>query len=145
MCIPAALEYRESLGGEEAVLKYNQTLARDGGKRVAEILGTEVLENKTGTLGVCCLSNVKLPLDFNVVAGIAKDEAVGIPVAQFISALLVREYGTFIAIIFYGGAWWVRLSGQVYLEMADFDWAGGVLKDVCDRVLKGDFLNTEAK
>jgi selenocysteine lyase/cysteine desulfurase len=140
LCIPAALKYRESLGGEAAILKYCQSLARDGGKRAAEILDTEVLENKKGTLGDCCLTNVRLPLKFEDVAKIANDDAVGIPVAQFISALLVEEYGTFIAVIFYDGAWWVRLSGQVYLESTDFDWAAGVLKDVCGRVLKGEFL-----
>jgi hypothetical protein len=140
LCIPAALMYRESLGGEAAVLKYCHDLAQQGGKRAAEILGTEVLENKEGTLGNCCFSNVKLPLKIEEVANVAKNEAFGIPVAQFISALLVKEYDTFMALIFYGNAWWVRLSAQAYLEMADYEWAAGILKEVCGRVLKGEFL-----
>jgi selenocysteine lyase/cysteine desulfurase len=141
LCIPTGLKYREDrLGGEAAILQYCHNLARAGGKRVAEILGTEVLENKEETLGNCCMTNVRLPLKVKEVASIAKDEAIGIPVAQFMSKLLVQEYNTFIAFIFYGGAWWVRLSAQVYLELADFEWAAGVLKDVCGRVLDGEFV-----
>ena len=49
----------------------------------------------------------------------------------------MEEYSTFIAIIFYGKAWWVRLSAQVYLTIEDFEWAGKVLKEVCERVQKG--------
>jgi hypothetical protein len=53
---------------------------------------------------------------------------------------LVDEYSTFIAIIFYAGAWWARLSAQVYLSMEDWEWAGNVLKEVCARVSKGEAL-----
>jgi selenocysteine lyase/cysteine desulfurase len=140
LCIPTALKYREALGGEATVMQYCHNLAREGGKRVADLLGTTVLENKEGTLGNCCFTNVELPLKVEEVVGVAKDEAIGIPVAQFISRALVEQYGTFIAIIFYGNAWWVRLSAQVYLELADFEWAAGVLKKVCGRVLDGEFL-----
>jgi selenocysteine lyase/cysteine desulfurase len=140
LCIPTALRFRESLGGEAAIISYAQKLARDAATRVAEILGTEVLENKTGTLGNCCLSNVRLPLELDEIATLAKTKDVGGLVNNWFSSLLVREYDTFIAIIFYGGAWWIRLSGQTYLELADFEWAAEVLKEVCARALKGEFL-----
>lgn len=140
LCIPTALRYRQSIGGEAAIIAYSQKLARDAAIRVAEILGTEVLENKTGTLGNCCLSNVRLPLKLEEVAALAKTQDVGKLVNNWFTSSLVRDYNTFIAIVFYGGAWWVRLSGQAYLELADFEWAGGVLKEVCARARKGEFL-----
>jgi hercynylcysteine S-oxide lyase len=140
LCIPAALKYREQIGCEAAILNYNQTLARSAGKRVAALLGTEVLENKDGTLGNCCMSNVKLPLKLTEVQSVAKNDTVGFEVLNWITSLLVRDYGTFIAVMFYADAWWVRLSGQVYLEEKDFEWAAGVLGEICGRVLRGEFL-----
>jgi selenocysteine lyase/cysteine desulfurase len=142
LCIPTALKYRESLGGEAAILGYCYDLARKAGKRVAEILGTEVLENKTGTLGNCCFTNVRLPLKLDEVVHVANKDTVGVPVVNFLSALLVRGYGTFMALIFYGGAWWVRFSAQTYLEIADFEKAGEILKEVCGRVLEGESLES---
>lgn len=141
--VPAAIEFRKACtwqgkSGEEAIIAFTLAQAREAGKLVAEILGTEVLENEEGTLGKCNFSNVKLPLDFKMVAG--GEHAQAIKVAQWIAAVLVEEYNTFIAIIFYANAWWVRLSAQVYLDMSDWKWAGDTLKEVCERVQKGEAL-----
>lgn len=144
MCIPAGIKFRESCtwqgkSGESAIMSFNQDQARKAGVLVSKILGgTEVLENEEGTLGNCCLSNVKLPLEFATVAG--GDKAKAVKIAQWIAEILVTEYETFIAILFYADAWWVRLSGQVYLDMSDWDWAGHTLKEVCARVEKGEAL-----
>lgn len=141
--VPAAIEFRKACtwqgkSGEEAIMAYTHDQARKAGKVVAEILETEVLENEEGTLGNCNLSNVKLPLDFHAIAG--GDRAKALKVAQWIAKTLVEEYDTFIAIIFHADAWWVRLSAQVYLDMEDWSWAGKTLKEVCERVHKGEAL-----
>ena len=143
MCVPAALRFRESItwhgkSGEDAITSFMQQQAREAGKLVAEVLSTGVMENEEGTLGRCSFSNVRLPLDPTTLAGGETGKAVRI--AQWISATLVDEYSTFIAIIFYGGAWWSRLSAQIYLNMDDWRWAGDVLKQVCERVSKGEAL-----
>lgn len=130
---------------------YCQTLAREGAKLVAKELGTEVLENKTGTLGgACCLSNLRLPIsvsrakEFAAKAGI--DEAdVGPSVRDWVSKTLIDDYGTFIQSLFYGGAWWARLSGQVYLDMGDMEWCAETLKDICGRVDKGEWTGKGSK
>ncbi|KAK5132507.1 hypothetical protein LTR08_008891 [Meristemomyces frigidus] len=142
ICIPAALEWRsrltwEGLRGEEAVMGYTRHLVVEAGKRVALRLGTEVLENEEGTLGKCNFANVLLPLKFSEIAGGDAGEAVR--VAQWIAKVLVEEYETFIAIIVYADAWWVRLSGQVYLTVEDFVWGADVLREVCGRVVKGEW------
>jgi len=94
------------------------------------------MENAEGTLTRCNFANVRLPLDFATLAGGETQKAVKI--AQWISRTLVDEYDTFIAIIFYGGALWARLSAQIYLTMDDWEWGGNVLKQVCQRVDKGE-------
>jgi len=97
------------------------------------------------------MSNVKLPLKFEEVVsllnkaegiegGSSERNALGFKVLNWITIVLVREYGTFMAIMWYDDAWWVRLSGQVYLEEADFEWAGHTLNEVCERVKRGEFL-----
>ncbi|CAN8101798.1 unnamed protein product [Discula destructiva] len=52
VCVPAALQFRRDVcGGEDNIREYCECLAREGGARMAEMLGTEVLENKSQTLG----------------------------------------------------------------------------------------------
>jgi len=150
LCLPAALAWRENLGGEDVIREYCWTLAREGAKLLAKELGTEVLENETGTLGRCCLSNVRLPISvsgakqYATKAGIDEAE-VGGAVRDWMSKTLIDDYGTFMQSLFYGGAWWVRLSGQVYLEMGDMEWAAQTLKKVCERVEKGEWVGKGSK
>jgi selenocysteine lyase/cysteine desulfurase len=144
LCVPAALAWRESLGGEEVIMNYCQTLAQEGAKLLAKELGTEVLENSTGTLGKCMLSNVRLPIslpdakEFAAKAGIEQAE-VGGAVRDWMSKISIDEYGTFIQSLFHGGVWWARLSGQVYLDMKDMEWAVQTIKSICERVNAGEW------
>lgn len=39
------MEFRESIGGEGRIRDYIHSLAVEGGKRMAEILGTEMMES----------------------------------------------------------------------------------------------------
>ncbi|KAF2279270.1 PLP-dependent transferase [Westerdykella ornata] len=145
LCVPDAIKWRASIGGEEKIMKYCQDLARKAAHRAAEILGTEVLDNSTGSLTRgCALSNTRLPLEYaeieavGVKAGVAKED-VGVQVRNWLSRAVIDEYDTFMALMFYGGAWWVRWSGQVYLELEDFEWGAERLKELCARVREGEF------
>ncbi|KAB2577923.1 Hercynylcysteine sulfoxide lyase [Lasiodiplodia theobromae] len=156
LCVSAALAYRQSLGGEAAIRTYCETLARDGGARVAALLGTEVLDNATRTMGRCFFANVRLPLALAVCEeaaaaaapqreregkrAIAKAEVPAL-VKNWAARTMVKDYGGFQALIEYGGGWWARLSAMVYLEMADFEWAAGVLKKVCERAERGEWMD----
>lgn len=151
LCVSAALEYRRSLGGEDAVMKYCHGLARKAGKLVAERLGTRVMENEEGTLGACCFSNVALPLDLEGLKGLGEgrgervaDAELGIKVRDWLTLRMVEEYDTFMALIFYDNVWWVRLSAQVYLDLDDFERGAEILKKLCDRVKEGGFLQEAA-
>lgn len=51
LCIPAALKFRiEICGGEQKIMEYSSALVFHGAKRVAEILGTKVLNNEECTM-----------------------------------------------------------------------------------------------
>lgn len=148
LCVPAALAYRDALGGDAAIHAYCTRLARDGGARVAALLGTEVLDNEAATLGRCFFANVRLPLSLAAceaqaqAKGVARD-VVQAKVKAWAAEVMVREYGGFQALVEYGGGWWARLSAMVYLEMADFEWGAGVLKKICERVERGEWLDGE--
>lgn len=143
-CVKESIRWRqEVLGGEEAILNYVTKLAHDGGRKVAEILGTEVLENSEGTLTRCGIINVGLPL--GVIDGgaspparivVPADEAG--PLAQWMQQALAHDYNTFLPVTPYNGRFWVRLSAQVYLELDDFESVAKDLLELCERVGKGE-------
>ncbi|KJZ74986.1 hypothetical protein HIM_05472 [Hirsutella minnesotensis 3608] len=142
-----SLQWRaEALGGELRIMEYLWQLAKEGGSRAAEILGTRVLENAKGTLTNCAMVNVWLPVrsaDVNqVMSGpdgivLPKDES--LEAIQWASKVLVDEYKTFIALGIHGDRWLMRLSAQVYLEAEDFEWAAYKMKEVVERVAKREY------
>ena len=70
ICVQEALKFRELTCGSEAKIRdYCENIAEAGGRRMAEILGTEVMDNKTRTLSRCCFVDVRLPL--NIAQGIS--------------------------------------------------------------------------
>ena len=175
-CVPAALKFRSSMGGEDAIITYCTELARQGGRLVAYKLGTEVMDNASHTHSNCCFTTVRLPIDLEKVRRVAevfegsrvggekfsearepraeqnpqqaqqslewREEGQkheqgstfrsdGDLVRDRIVKLLVERHCTFMAVVFYREAWWVRLSAQIYLELEDFNWSAGVLREVC--------------
>lgn len=159
LCVQDAIAWRRDvLGGEARIRAYCFGLAQDGGRRVAEALGTWVMQNEEGTLTRCSMVNVAMPL---VVAAAAappegeegeeeEEEKTGtketvIPykdaqrVWDWMTKVLVEEYQTFIPVYYHAGRFWARLSAQVYLDMDDFEWAGKTLKELADRVARKEY------
>ncbi|OQD82191.1 hypothetical protein PENANT_c023G10429 [Penicillium antarcticum] len=139
LTVPEAIQWRQIIcGGEDKIRQYCIQLARKGGKRVAEILETKVLDNDSHSLTECCMINILLPLtkptsgDESLVrmAG-----APGITVTDWMQQTMIERFKTFMPIFPFQGSWWVRLSGQIYLEESDFEWAGWTLKGLCEMLL----------
>jgi len=61
----------------------------------------------------------------------------------WIERMLVEEFNTFVAVFEYKDRMWVRISGQIYLELKDFEWLGGVLRSLCERVGWGESLKAD--
>jgi uncharacterized membrane protein len=92
------------------------------------------------------MSNVRLPIDLKKVYAVAEQkgvdkEDVAVLVRDWMKKVVMDEYRSFIMFFWYAGAWWARLSGQVYLDMADFEWAGEKLGVVCERVERGEWAS----
>lgn len=141
-CIPAALAFRNQIcSGEEVIRKYSWELAATGGKRVAEILGTETLANKSGSITKCCFTNVRLPLVFKADGEPIEKGEFSIhdapKIGVSINAVAFKEFDTYLQIGWHAGILWVRLSGQIYLEVGDFEWVGFKLEDLCRRIRDG--------
>ncbi|KAL2020609.1 hypothetical protein VTK56DRAFT_8099 [Thermocarpiscus australiensis] len=151
LCVKDSIRWREEvLGGEQRIRDALIAMAREGGKKAAEILGTEVMDNSRQTLTRCAMVNVALPLAVQPEEGKPGLEGElaslpAIPQAEASAALdwfqrtLIDEYKTFIPLYLYRARWWSRLSAQVYLDLDDFEWAGQALKEVSERVAKGEY------
>ncbi|KAI1473870.1 PLP-dependent transferase [Daldinia eschscholtzii] len=129
LCVKDAIAWRaKTFGGESQIIKYTHGLAREGGNRVAQILGTEVLDNKSGTMSQCATTNVALPLTVEKASH----------ASGWMMERMIFEYKTFIPLFTHNGRIWARISAQTYLDVEDFEWAGKVLRELCERVEKGE-------
>ncbi|KAJ5550304.1 Pyridoxal phosphate-dependent transferase major region subdomain 1 [Penicillium sp. DV-2018c] len=135
LAVPAALQWRQQVcGGEKEIRDYCIHLSRTGGQRVADILGTRILDNAAHTLTDCCMVNVLLPItkptsgEDSLVRGL---DASPTTVTEWMQQTMINSYRTFMPVFPFQGSWWVRLSGQIYLEASDFEWAGWTLKELC--------------
>ncbi|KZT19038.1 PLP-dependent transferase [Neolentinus lepideus HHB14362 ss-1] len=126
LSVPAAIEFRNWIGGEHEINKYCHQLALDGGKRLAEIFGTSVMENEKGEL-TANMVNVELPL-------------AGVPptwdVDDFLKAQLLLEWHCYAAHYWHNGKWWTRCSAQVWSEISDFEYLGKAFTEVCKQAKK---------
>ncbi|KAJ0163265.1 Hercynylcysteine sulfoxide lyase [Colletotrichum tanaceti] len=148
LCVKHSIEWRKSIGGEDKIIKYLWTLAKDGGKKVAAILGTFILDNKSETLTRCAMVNVALPIVMGADAetlSVGPDGTISVPekeaslIVNWMLSVLVNEYLTFVALFWHNGRWYARISAQIYLDETDFEWVGNTIKELCQRVAKQEY------
>ncbi|TQV94179.1 hypothetical protein V2A60_002765 [Cordyceps javanica] len=136
---------RDVCGGEDRIMAYLWDLNKKGSKYVAQELGTEVLENKKGTLTNCAMANVALPIWLGDKGAAARDGDVALPeddagsAHQWMMKTQKDDYRTLMPLFALGGRVWVRLSSQIYLDMKDYEYAAKVLKDLIRRVSEGEY------
>ncbi|KAJ7070500.1 pyridoxal phosphate-dependent transferase [Mycena amicta] len=129
LSVAAALDLRAWLGGEEKINAYCRDLAKRGGARLAEMLGTtgRVIEDDGMALNMV---NVQLPLPPTPAGERAATQA------RIRDRMLAPDAGVF-TIVWYVSdhekypGWWTRCCAQVWNEMADFEKLGKVLLRVC--------------
>ncbi|KAI8060821.1 pyridoxal phosphate-dependent transferase [Gongronella butleri] len=125
LCVGDSLAFIESLGGLDAIQAYCHRLAVEGGQLVAEILGTEVLENEEKSLTMN-MANVRLP--------IAKSHPrfSDVKLTDVLIDKMLYDEDCMGSPYFHNGQWFVRLSAQVYTDLDDFKAIGHALKRVCE-------------
>ena len=153
LCIPTALRFRrEDCGGEDRIYSYIESLAHEGGNRMAQILGTEVMdetpaqgeENSDSAMRNCGIANVRLPLSTDFGGSLLRgDRALGYrplkfeeagPAIRFLVKSLADEYKTWVPFIDYRGWVWVRVCAQIFLEVSDFEFLATALGKLCEVV-----------
>uniref|UniRef100_D8Q269 Aminotransferase class V domain-containing protein n=1 Tax=Schizophyllum commune (strain H4-8 / FGSC 9210) TaxID=578458 RepID=D8Q269_SCHCM len=131
--IPAALQFRAWLGGEAAINAYTHKLALEGGKRIAEILQTEMMYPDEDSGMELSMVNVALPLP---ACGKVIEYAFQMKVQGLIQRKLLEERNLGPTRYYHNGRLWLRVSGQVWLEMEDFEKVGWGVKEVCEEVIE---------
>jgi selenocysteine lyase/cysteine desulfurase len=121
MTIPAALEFRRSIG-EEVIRNYTHGLAREGGQLLAERFGTEVLQSEE-QMG--SMVDVALPI------ANPDDSTLS---AQFWCDILLDRFNVYLTPYKHNGRWWARLSAQIYNDLTDFSAAAEVFSTICDEI-----------
>ncbi|TFK94027.1 PLP-dependent transferase [Polyporus arcularius HHB13444] len=130
--VPDAIAFREWLGGESAIYDYCHQLALNGGKKLAEVMATKVLD-EDGELTVT-MPNVQLPLPVEKTRGEVYTTQQLNQINEFLRDKLLKDWKTYAAHYWHNGAWWVRCSAQVFNELSDFEYLGKALNAVCKEV-----------
>lgn len=139
LSVDAAFKFIEKCGGAEKIREYCHGLAINGGTRVAEILGTEVLQCST-TEYTANMINVRLPLDVPEESETLTEE-IAAQSEAFFANLFEMDCIPYPYIMSRHGnkEWWCRFSAQIYLDMNDFVRAAEILKDICIKLQKMNF------
>lgn len=90
----------------------------------------------------CNFANVRLPLEIGS-AGEGEGKIEPAKTAKLIAWLQetgVAESGCYFQTCLYAGALWWRLSGMVYVDVEDFRRGAVVLKGLCERARRGEYL-----
>lgn len=93
----------------------------EGGQLVADMLKTQVMENSTRTL-TANMVNIELP-PFT-----SKKPENQIP--AYYNRKSLYEHNTILHVYKTNSKWWVRLSGQIYLDLSDFKKAGEAILSI---------------
>jgi len=132
LSIGAAIDFRQWLGGETAINAYCHQLALDGSKRLAEILGTKVLD-EAGEFTLH-MTNVQLPLPTESAnSEFYTPQARGKIIRTFTTKLLL-DWNLSAGFFVHAGAWWTRCSVQVWNDISDFEYVGKAFKAICAEI-----------
>ena len=113
-------------------------MAVEGGKKIAEILGTETMED-AGNLHRCFFANIRLPIAIGDGRSEVTEKDVFL-VVEWIVEKLVDDFDMYLATFVHAGKIWTRLSGQIYIDMQDVVQGGLALQKICERVKAGEYL-----
>ncbi|KAG5651325.1 hypothetical protein H0H81_009078 [Sphagnurus paluster] len=130
LSVSSALDFRNWLGGEHKINEYCHKLAIQGGKVLAEVMGTRVLD-PDGDLTVNMVSYI-VPFQLPFPGNFLPTEEIEIK----LKTKMLEEHKAYSAHFYHNGRWWTRCSAQVWNEVEDFENIGKAWLVVCAEVLK---------
>lgn len=128
MTVPAALKFREDIGGEQAIMSHNHRLAIDGGSYLAHVLNTEILQDEDQ---IANMVDVRLPINNADNPKLSEN--------FFIDTFLTRFSQTYVSVHKHGGKWWMRVSAQIYNDLTDFEVLSKVILTICSEINGKEF------
>ncbi|RPD59984.1 PLP-dependent transferase [Lentinus tigrinus ALCF2SS1-7] len=140
LVIPEVFAFRQWLGGEEAINGYCSKLAVEGGKRLAEVMKTQVLD-ESGELTLN-MPNVQLPLPVEKTPGELYPPELRTKINLFLQSKLLYDWKTYAAHYYHNGGFWCRCSAQVFNEVSDFEYLGRAFNALCQEV-EATFLKSK--
>lgn len=90
------------------------------------------MDNDAGEL-TASMVNVRLPLP-----AVPATNAEIAAVSRFLEDQILFAYNCAVAVYPHNGAWWTRLSAQVWNDMSDFDHVGRMFEEIAEKVRKGE-------
>ncbi|EGO00934.1 hypothetical protein SERLA73DRAFT_178940 [Serpula lacrymans var. lacrymans S7.3] len=130
LSIKAALDFRDSIGGEETINAYCHSLAKAGGRRLAEVMGTSMMVTDNEDELIANMVNVELPFP----ATIASTKAV----FRVFQNRLLQDHKMYAGHFFHNGKWWTRACAQIYNEIGDFEKLGYALVAICNEIKEAE-------
>lgn len=128
--MPAAIEFREWLGGEQRIQAYCNQLAQKGGEVVGRILESKAVISGTAMTNI----QVPLPSAINMPTDpIEYTDQLSTLATLFLNRILDRG-NTFVPFYVHAGHIWVRLSAQIWLEESDFEWVAKEIQQAVSEV-----------
>ncbi|KAG6848156.1 hypothetical protein C0991_000892, partial [Blastosporella zonata] len=140
------LDFRNWFGGEHKINEYCHDLALKGGKRLAEVLGTQVMDpdgeltfnmvpllpcdSRNGMLIFLMHPQVNVELPFPGSVAITHE------IDLKFKEKLLYKHKAYSAHFYHNNRWWTRCSAQIWNELEDFEKLGKVWLSVCADVLE---------
>ncbi|KAF8961602.1 pyridoxal phosphate-dependent transferase [Flammula alnicola] len=126
LSIEFAIAFRQRLGGEKNINDYCHSLAVAGGRLVAEMLGTTVMDSTDKGELTANMTNIGLPIPSSTkpskeIFFLFQDE-------------MIDVYKVFVPPFYYQGRWWARASAQIYNDLSDFERLGNALAGTCQKI-----------
>ncbi|KZW01152.1 PLP-dependent transferase [Exidia glandulosa HHB12029] len=134
LSIAEALAFRRDIGGESVINDYCHALALQAGLRMAEIMGTSVID-ENGSL-TANMFNVKLPLPIHAET---TENDICARKREFRIRML-EEHRCAVQTYVHDRKWWLRGSVQVFNELHDFEHAAKGLMALCQEFKTADLL-----
>ncbi|KAJ3979709.1 PLP-dependent transferase [Lentinula detonsa] len=126
-----ALQWREWIGGEAAIQEYCNKLAREGGRRLAETMSTQVMdpEWRAGAFGDG-LFQVNVVLPFSKEFSATYDASVSTALRN-----KLLSQNMFAVTFYHRQLWWTRVSAQIWNEISDFEALGRAFVSICSDIV----------